>query len=183
MGEIRKQRPVLLVAAVSSRHVAAIEDWTRQKSALNWGNICLESALFHFNETRFYTRSMGENLRKKIFAFEKLIPAEKLPEIKILSNKWEQEFAGDNEFPESRPLNIDPGYVTEAKLVLATTKDRDHRVYLNDGIFAEVTLHYTQHRWRSSRWTYPDYQRDDVLEFLTDCRNYLRQRYESSAGI
>lgn len=77
---------------------------------------------------------------------------------------------------ESRPLNIDPGYISEAKLVLATTKDRDHRIYLSGGIFAEVTLHFRAKQWTSSRWTYPDYQREDFQAFFTKCRNLLRER-------
>ena len=181
MGDIREQRPVLLVAAVSSRYESAIDDWTRNKSEAAWGKICLESPMFDFSETSFYTQTMGADLKKKIFAYESLIPPESLPERKILSNEWERQFATESRLPESRPLNIDPGYITEAKLVLATTKDRDHRVYLNDGIFAEVTLHYTQHQWVVSRWTYPDYQRDDFHSFFSSCRDYLRKRYHSNA--
>lgn len=58
--------------------------------------------------------------------------------------------------------------------MLATTKDRDHRIYLDNGIFAEVTLHYRQGVWEKSRWTYPDYQRPDFHEFFNQCRAYLR---------
>ena len=182
MGEIQKQRPVLLVAAVSSRYETAIDDWTRKQSQSSWGKICLESPMYDFSETSFYAATMGENLKKKIFAFEDLIPPESIPDCKILSNDWERLFATENSYPESRPLNIDPGYVTEAKLVLATTKDRDHRIYLRDGIFAEVTMHYYQRQWVKSRWTYPDYQRPDFHSFFTECREYLRQRYRSGAG-
>jgi hypothetical protein len=78
--------------------------------------------------------------------------------------------------PESRPLNLDPGYLTEAKLVLASTKDRDHRVYLDRGIYAEVTLHYQRGRgWQPRPWTYPDYRSEPYLQFFTRCRQYLRK--------
>ena len=73
----------------------------------------------------------------------------------------------------SRPLNLDPGYITQAKLVLATTKDRDHRIYLRDGIFAEITLNYTAKRWVHHRWSYPDYRTGEVAEFALACRNRL----------
>ena len=179
MGEIRRQRPVLLIAAVSSRHESAIDSWTREIASQSWGNIALESEMFDFEETRFYAASMGENLKKKIFAFADLIDPAQIADTKILSNQWEIDFAHENQLPEKRPLNIDPGYVTEAKLVLATTKDRDHRIYLRDGIFAEVTLHFTQGSWQTFRWTYPDYQRRDYHQFLANCRDYLRRRYVS----
>ena len=122
---------------------------------------------------------MGTDLKKKIFAYENLLPPDELPDTKILSNGWEQFYASQCDWPEIRPLNIDTGYITEAKLVLATTKDRDHRVYLRDGIFAEVTMHYSQRKWAKSRWTYPDYQREDFQSFFTSCRDYLRKRYKT----
>ncbi|MEX2025857.1 MAG: DUF4416 family protein, partial [Pirellulaceae bacterium] len=94
---------------------------------------------------------------------------------------WEDEYRRQVAHPESRPLNIDPGYLTEAKLVLASTKDRDHRIYLSQGIFAEVTLHFQQAKWQTRPWTYPDYQRADYHEFFSRCRDFLRQSYRDSA--
>jgi hypothetical protein len=70
-------------------------------------------------------------------------------------------------------VNIDPGYITPAKLVLASTKDHAHRIYLRDGIFAEVTLVYRQRKWQPLEWTYPDYRRDDYQQFFTECREWL----------
>ena len=175
MGEIRKQRPVLLVAAVSSRYESAIDQWSRSTMCKQWGEIVLESPMFEFNETSFYTASMGADLKKKLFAFEPLIDPADLSSTKILANDLEQQFIDEHEFPEQRPLNIDPGYITEAKLVLATTKDRDHRLYLKDGIFAEVTLFFKQGVWECSRWTYPDYKRPDFHKFFERCRQYLRK--------
>lgn len=179
VGEIRQQRPVLLIAAVSSRYEKAIENWTRETAIAAWGNLTLESSLFDFDETSFYEKTMGTGIKKKLFAFERLIDPASMPAIKLQSNSWEVEFKSQNDYPESRPLNIDPGYITEAKLVLATTKDRDHRLYLSDGIFAEVTLFQKHGQWQSSRWTYPDYKRADYRDFFDKCRGYLRGCYAS----
>ena len=98
-----------------------------------------------------------------------------LPEWKLASNQWEIDYQQLGRHPEPRPLNLDPGYLTEAKLVLATTKDRDHRLYLSRGIFAEVTLHFHRGTWEARPWTYPDYQRADYHEFFLRCREYLRR--------
>ncbi len=144
-----------------------------------WGPICLMSDVFDFTETSFYADTMGSDLRKQFIAFEHLIDPGDIAQTKIQSNHWELEFARTNKFPEQRPLNIDPGYITEAKLVLVTTKDRDHRIYLKDGIFAEITLYYRAGRWTKSRWTYPDYQREDFQRFFEQCREYLRARYRN----
>jgi hypothetical protein len=98
-----------------------------------------------------------------------------LADWKTITNDWEREAAAEFPGERVRPLNLDPGYITQAKLVLATVKDRDHRVYLRDGIFAEVTLNFVGGRWVEHRWTYPDYRTADVAEFATRCRTRLRE--------
>jgi len=176
MGDIRQPLPVLLVVAVFSRHQAALQ-WARQRYESAWGPVALASPAYEFSETQFYRATMGEGILKSFLAFENLIDPGRLADIKRQSNDWEEEFRVSHHFPETRPLNLDPGYLTEAKLVLATTKDRDHRVYLNHGIFAEVTLYFQVGQWQVRPWTYPDYCRADYHQFFTGCRAYLRQRY------
>ena len=79
-------------------------------------------------------------------------------------------------------MNIDPGYITLAKLVLASTKDHAHRIYLRDGIYAEVTLSFHQRQWRPHSWTFPDYARADYREFFMRCREYLHRQLHASSG-
>ncbi len=174
MGQIQPHYSVLLVAAITSRYPSAIQ-WAISRATDQWNNACIKSDIFEFSETGFYEKTMGQQLKKQLVAFQTVDP-KNLPDFKTTSNQWEQQYADQFGHPEQRPLNIDPGYITEAKLVLATTKDRDHRIYLRDGIYAEVTLHYQQHNWVESRWTYPDYRRADFQAFFTECRNHLRNQ-------
>jgi Domain of unknown function (DUF4416) len=173
MGELRWPDPVLLIVAVISRYDRALT-WAQDRLQQSYGRVALCSPAFDFNETQFYQASMGSGLKKQFLAFCDPIDSSLLPEIKRLTNEMETEFAGQFGGAERRPLNLDPGYITAAKLVLATTKDRDHRIYLRDGIFAEVTLHFQRGQWTTQRWTYPDYQRADFHAFFTTCRDYLR---------
>lgn len=179
MGEITNHNPVLLIAAVTSRYDAALE-WTIQQATERWGDLVFASPVFDFTETSFYHESMGYDLKKQFLAFDRLFDPGEIAPTKHLSNDWEKEYAAQFGHPEERPLNIDPGYISEAKLVLVTTKDRDHRIYLQQGIFAEVTLYFRSKQWVHSRWTYPDYQRDDFQEFFTRCRTLLRERIRES---
>jgi hypothetical protein len=174
MGEIQHHPRVLLILAAFSRHPAAL-DWARQTAEDAWGPITLESERFDHRETNYYERAMGTDLKKCFFALESLVDPADLVEFKLASNRWELDYQQLGRHAENRPLNLDPGYLTEAKLVLATTKDRDHRLYLNRGIYAEVTLHFQRGAWQPRPWTYPDYQRADYHEFFTRCREFLRQ--------
>ena len=176
MGTVQAHRPVLLISAVISGYPEAFA-WAREKLVQEWGPIALTSERFDFVETSFYAKSMGENLWKQFFAFEQLIDPVALPERKLRANALEIEYASTHDHPVQRPLNLDPGYITEAKLVLGTTKDRDHRIYLSDGIYGEVTLHFHKGEWCKRPWTYPDYQRADFQEFFSQCRMHLRRLY------
>jgi hypothetical protein len=179
MGTIVPHRPVLLIVAAFSRFGESL-DWAREKLVQECGPIALESVRFAHNETEFYTPTMGSELRKTFFAFERLIDPAAIAELKHRSNAWEEDYARLHSHDVERPLNLDPGYLTEAKLVLATTKDRDHRLYLDRGIFAEGTLYFHRGRWEPRPWTYPDYRRADYHEFFTTCRDYLRRQYQAT---
>jgi hypothetical protein len=175
MGEIRPHRHVLPILAAFSRYEAAI-DWTRDRAAQHWGDIILESGPIPFVDTDYYAAEMGADLHKHLYAFERLIDPADLPQLKQQSNVWETEYRDSHAHRELRPLNLDPGYLTEAKLVLATTKDRDHRIYLNQGIYAEITLYHRGGHWQHREWTYPDYRRPVYHAFFDRCRKYYRQR-------
>ena len=71
-------------------------------------------------------------------------------------------------------MNLDPGYLVLGKFVLATTKDQAHRLYLRDGIFAEVTLHFQAGAYRPWPWTYADFRIEEVIGFLGAARNYYK---------
>ena len=102
-----------------------------------------------------------------------------LPQSKLASNAWEMELSSTAQFAEARPLNIDPGYVTLTKLVLASCKDRAHRIYIRDGIYAEECLYYLGGAWQSRPWTYPDYQRSDFQAFFEEAREWLKDLQRS----
>jgi len=172
---------VLLILAVVSRYREAFA-WTREQTLSAWGNIALSSDAFDFTETDYYASSMGTGLKKTFFAFEPFIDPAALADLKRQSGEWEQQYAAASDHDVPRPLNLDPGYITEAKLVLASTKDHAHRIYLRDGIYAEVTLHYRNKAWQSWPWTYPDYQREDFQAFFTECREYVKMRRRSAAN-
>ncbi len=172
MGQAHSPTPVLLIVAASSRYEEALA-WARRALEPCFGPVALVSEAFNFVETEYYASTMGTDLKKQFITFAQLIDPGALASIKRQTNAWEAEYAALGRHPEPRPLNLDPGYITPAKLVLASTKDHAHRIYLQEGIYAEVTLSYRARRWQPQEWTYPDYQRKDYQQFFTACRNRL----------
>lgn len=169
MGAPTPHPPVLLLLAAFSRHDDAL-DWARQKAIEAWGSIQRESERFEFDETRYYDATMGPGLKKVFFTFQRPFDPERLVDVKLATNRWEKEYAALAAKNEPRPLNLDPGYLTPAKLVLASTKDFAHRIYLSRGIYAEITLQYRHGRWRHHEYTFPDYRREDYQRFFSECR-------------
>ena len=179
MAEPRPQVPVLLVVAAFSRHEEALS-WGRQRLEECYGPVELASDPFSFNQTTYYSATMGTELRKQFLAFRDLVAPDSLPDIKLNTNALESEMSRQQRFVEVRPLNLDPGHLSLGKFLLATTKDQAHRVYLRDGIFAEVTLRYEAGAFEPWPWTYADYRQECVRSFLQEARDYYRERLRES---
>ncbi len=182
VGQIQRTSNVMLIIAVVSRHVEALA-WGRDIAVRHHGPIAFASDAFDFTETDYYTPTMGTDLKKQFLAFEQLIDPADIAQVKRQTNEWEADYAALGHLAEPRPLNLDPGYITPAKLVLASTKDHAHRIYLRDGIYAEVTLAYRQKKWQPLDWTYPDYRREDYQRFFTQCRDWLLNCDTSGGGV
>lgn len=152
MGTARKVEPVKLIASLLSKDVAAIEQ-AKDALAQVFGPIEYESELLPFDHTDYYAAEFGPDLQRAIVAFEPLVDPEDLPNIKHRTNKLEWSLTGT----DCRRVNIDPGYVSLGKMVLASTKNHAHRLYLGRGIYGESTLTYQRGSFRAWPWTYPDY--------------------------
>jgi hypothetical protein len=169
--------PSLLVVACFSRHYHCL-DWARDRLQTIYGPISLISKDFDFQHTTYYEKTMGPGLHKRFLAFEQLAPTDCLADVKNLTISLEKELADQHLVPETRPLNLDPGLLQLGKFLLATTKDQAHRIYLRDGIYAEVTLRFHDGSFEPWPWTYSDYREPAYHEFLQQARIFFRAQLE-----
>jgi len=139
-----------------------------------FGPIDIRSETIDFDFTHYYEKEMGAGLLRQFVAFENCIDPGTLADIKRFTNELEDRFAQNADV--RRPINLDPGYVVLSRLILASAKNFAHRIYLRDGIYAEVTLLYRNHRWESLEWTFPDFASHCYDPFFTDARNRLREQ-------
>lgn len=173
MGRVRDPQPVKLICGLIGGDADLLRR-ARQLLGKRVGAIDLESDLWPFTQTDYYAAEMGPDLKRCFVAFDRLVGPGVLPEIKIETNAIEMQIADEALDPHIvRPVNLDPGYVDPGKLVLATTKDRSHRVYLASGIYAEVTLHRVDNTWQPWPWTYPDYLQPEYHAFFERVRTRL----------
>lgn len=136
------------------------------------------SAIAPFNYTDYYRQEMGEGILRRFLAMERLIEVEKLPDIKLATNKIEDKFSSGNK----RQVNVDPGYLSAAHLILATGKGYAHRPYLRDGIYADLTLIFQEGKYSALPWTYPDYAGEKLKMMFAGIRaKYLLQLKKSGS--
>lgn len=175
MGQIREPEPVKLFVGMLSAYQGAFAE-AESRLADPFGPVDLRSDLFAHEFTEYYRDEMGHPLVRYFCSFERLISPQALAGAKRLSNRIETELARRDEWPVARPVNLDPGYVAPSKLVLASTKDSAHRLYLGDGIWAELTLRFQGGDWAELDWTYPDYRTPEYREFFRRVRDRLREQ-------
>jgi hypothetical protein len=171
MGMAKEHRPVKLFVGMFTQR-EELFDTARTELSSTYGPMDHISPVWPFDFTTYYADEFGENLLRQFISFSELIDAARLPEIKLSTNDLEQGFTVQGK----RQMNLDPGYIDLSKLVLATTKNHQHRLYLGQGIFAEVTLRFTRKSFQPWEWTYPDYRTDHYVEFFNQVRQtYLEQ--------
>jgi hypothetical protein len=172
MGAIQNLVPVKLFIGVLVSDAKLIPG-VEARLVQAYGPVDHRSSTIQFNFTNYYEPEMGSAIDRVFFSFERLIEADHLPEIKRQTNVIEQEMAPLSKTVR-RPVNLDPGYLEQAKVILASTKNFYHRIYLGNGIFGEVTMQFQNSAWHFFPWTYRDYQSQDYQEFFLKVRQLYR---------
>lgn len=171
MGTPHSPSPVKLVVGLLAASDALLSAATHTLCA-RFGPLDAASAPIDWDASSYYSDEMGAALRRQFLSFEHLVPAGKLAGLKQLTNQMEATWQA----PAGRQVNIDPGYIAATKLVLASTKDAAHRVYLSGGMYAEVALHFNNGSFRPHAHSYPDYAAAAAIAFFNRVRSdYLAQ--------
>lgn len=135
----------------------------------HYGTMDLLTEPIPFSFTTYYEREMGPGLLRQVAGFEDLVNPADLPDIKLATNQIELELSVQGK----RTVNVDPGILTEERLILASGKNFTHRIYLRSGIYADLTLIYQKGAYRPLEWTYADYREPTLLQFLKAAKGKL----------
>lgn len=123
-----------------------------------------------FAHTDYYYEEMGRPLKRVFTFFEPLCERERIVEFKHICYSIENALSIDGK----RSVNIDPGYLTLENILLSTFKNYSHRIYLGEGVFAEITLIYRNKSYEPLPWTYPDYASNEIIKIF----NLEREEYK-----
>ena len=174
MAEPKPFPRVKLVCGVIFRKEKAL-DAAEVRLSEAFGPADVKSPIFGFDCTEYYAKEMGPGLKRVFMGFGRLVEPDSLSRTKLLTNRMEQELRVESE-EAFRIVNLDPGFLTAAALIMATAKDFSHRIPLRDGIYAHLEFLFTKTGIRFLDWTYPDFRKDEYREFFLEARRaYLRQ--------
>lgn len=210
MDEINSNpKPVKLFIGMLSKEISLFDELKERLKEI-FGAIDLESPAWEWNHTDYYSKEMGRGLKRKFIFFERLISPETISDIKLKTKELERQYVNENNpsepplenpptppllkegeggvkrgargFKSRRRINLDPGYLDLARVVLVSTKDFSHRIYLCNGIYAETTLVYSaegavrEGGYHPLPWTYPDFRTEEYLSFFKKARGLYKKQ-------
>jgi hypothetical protein len=175
MWELNEPNPVKLIVGIlasDERCLAAARDTVLALL----GPADLVSEAWTFDQTDYYTKEIGPSVLRQFVAIERLVHPGDLAAIKRRTNEIERQLAETLATPYPRPVNLDPGVIEPSKLILASTKNFAHRIYIGMQMYAEVTLVFDKGQWRTLPYTFPDYYRPEYHKFFSMVRSRLVQQ-------
>ena len=175
MWKLNVPKPVKLIVGILAADHKCVYT-AADALADKFGSVDLTSDIWPFDNTDYYSDQTGPNILRQFISIERLIDPGKLAKIKLKTNKLEQKLVKKLALPLPRPVNLDPGIIEPSKVVLATTKNYSHRIYIGGKMFAEVTLIFDKGRWCPLDHTYPDYRQQCYFDFFEKVRSQLLEQ-------
>jgi hypothetical protein len=172
MWEPKEPKPAKLIVGVLAPDERCLKV-AIEKLATAFGDLDLVSEVWPFDQTKYYADEIGQTIVRQFVSMEKLVGPGQLAAVKHQTNQMEQELAASLDLSVPRPVNLDPGLIEPSKLVLATTKNFSHRIYIGDRMYAEVTLLYDKGQWCPMPYTFPDYRQACYHAFFSKVRARL----------
>ena len=188
-------KPAKLFIGMLSQEVSLFNELKVQLKEL-FGTIDLESPVWEWNHTDYYLKEMGAGLRRQFIFFQNLINPGVISEIKLKTNELERQYIYENPLPHpfyknpsippltkggkggfkgGRKINLDPGYLDSARIILVSSKDFSHRIYLGKGIYGEVTLIYSGNNYQVLPYTYPDFRTQKYMDIFKKAREMYKK--------
>ncbi len=170
MGRIRNPEQALLFISTLFSDNKAFHD-SKEILKNSFGEILFISPIIQWDYSLYYKEEIGWPLYRHFIFFKDLIDPGVLADIKLRTNEIELLLSSEGR----RTINLDPGYITLSKVVLASTKNYAHRIYLGKGIYGEVTLIYKDNSYKPHLFTYRDYQDKTHIDILIKARKMLKK--------
>jgi hypothetical protein len=171
MAQPEEPMPVKYFIAVLFKDVGKLLK-AKKELAARWGAIDFEGRDHAFDATDYYQPEMGVSLYRRLLAFERLYLPTLIVAMKLECNEIEASFS----LYGKRTVNLDAGYLDHNKVLLASAKDAGQKIYLDRGIYADLSGRYKAGKYRPFEWSFPDFKDGRYDEELLEIRKqYMLQ--------
>ena len=174
---ISTPQPVKLFVGMLANEISLMEQIAGQLEGI-FGPIDLKGPVWPWEHTAYYQKEMGPGLKRQFVFFEHLVSPGIIADTKLKTIELENKFLNIN---AGRRINLDPGYLDSARLVLASTKDFSHRIYLGNGIYGEITLIYSGKDYQVLPYTFPDYRTGEYMDIFKKAREIYKSRIRETS--
>ena len=171
MGNPANPKPALLFTGILYSDKSYLSK-AKESLLSAFGAALLETPPVSWDYSEYYKEEIGSPIMRTFIFFKDLINRAEIADIKLRTNDIETSLSIDGK----RKVNLDPGYLTLANVILATTKGYSHRIYLGKGIYGEVSLLYKEKdkTFVPNIFTYSDYQEKNCIEMFIKAREFLK---------
>ena len=139
------------------------------------GPVDYRGPLLPFPEGAYYADEMGFPLWRGWISFRGIVVPGFLPEWTRRARALEEAWSRDGK----RAVNLDPGYMDADKVVLASRKRGPFKIYLEDGVWADMVLGYSRGAFEPTPWTFPDFRDGRYDKSLAVIREKLKAEMRS----
>ncbi|MEW6051722.1 MAG: DUF4416 family protein [Candidatus Zixiibacteriota bacterium] len=172
MARVQRPEPGRLVISVTHSSLDALSDALTMLEK-RFGRVQFETSDIPHSNGKLYAEEMGSRLQRRFFSFEKPVPREDLVDIKAACHRIESQLGDHVDDFTFRTVNVDPCILTACSLVMGCHREYGHRIYIRDGVFAELVLVYSRGQYVRLPWTDPDFCHDDAIDLFIRTRESL----------
>jgi hypothetical protein len=153
------------------------ELWERLET--EFGAIDFKGEPIPFDTTQYYRDEFGSGLWRGFIALRGLQSPERLPDLKHAAARLESALGRNGK----RIFNLDIGYLDPDKLVLASFKRGPCKLYLRDGVYADLLLRYSKGGFDPFPWAFTDFRDGRYVKSLLVIREKLKSELRKARGL
>jgi hypothetical protein len=153
--------------------LTALPEWLPERVRIleaSFGPVDYRSAFVPFSDDAYYAAEMGGPLWRGWLSFRGSVSPRDLPAWKRRARELEAQWA----VAGRRSWNLDIGYLDSDKLVLASFKRGPLKLYLDQGVWADVILGYSQGAFQPAPRTFPDFRDGRYDKYLKVIREKMK---------
>ena len=122
---------------------------------------------------------MGDGLKRRFLSVRGIYRLESSADWKLRMVEIENQLSLDGK----RRINLDPGFLDLHRVVLLSGKEGPQKIYMRNGVWADLVLLKDKGGYRDLAWTFPDLRDGRYNDFFLQVRSEFKFENSFSTNI